>query len=65
MDESVTIQGHRVRFATVDLTLPGAKLREALLRLITEPWPIGDDSVNVDPSGDNGEPDGIDGSRPP
>ncbi len=34
VDESVTIQGHRVRFATVDLTLPGDEMRAALLRLV-------------------------------
>lgn len=38
IDESVTIQGHRIRFATVDLTLPGDEMRTALLRLVDRPW---------------------------
>lgn len=33
VDESVVIQGHRLRFATVDLTASHADLRERLLRL--------------------------------
>lgn len=48
VDESATIQGHRVRFATVDLTLPGAELRAALLRFVTEPWAVGDDGADAE-----------------
>ncbi|MGU3420815.1 5-methylcytosine-specific restriction endonuclease system specificity protein McrC [Methylobacterium sp. D54C] len=33
IDESVTIQGHRVRFATVDLARPGADVRARLLEI--------------------------------
>jgi 5-methylcytosine-specific restriction enzyme subunit McrC len=33
VDESVVIQGHRLRFATVDLTASHADLRERLLQL--------------------------------
>lgn len=36
IDESVRIQGHRVRFATVDLTASPAEIRHRLL-LVTEP----------------------------
>jgi 5-methylcytosine-specific restriction enzyme subunit McrC len=39
VDESVTIQGHRIRFATVDLTAPGCELRASLLRLLETTWP--------------------------
>lgn len=37
VDESVTIQGHRIRFATVDLTASTGEIRFQLLRLC-EPW---------------------------
>ena len=33
VDETVTIQGHGIRFATVDLTAPAAEIRSQLLRL--------------------------------
>ena len=39
VDESVTIQGHRIRFATIDLTAPGQEIRAALLNLVDRPWP--------------------------
>jgi 5-methylcytosine-specific restriction enzyme subunit McrC len=35
VDESVNIQGHRLRFATVDLTASHADIRDRLLRLAT------------------------------
>jgi 5-methylcytosine-specific restriction enzyme subunit McrC len=35
VDESVLIQGHRLRFATVDLTSSHADLRERLLQLVS------------------------------
>jgi 5-methylcytosine-specific restriction enzyme subunit McrC len=34
IDEAVTIQGHRFRFVTVDLSLPAADLRNALLEVV-------------------------------
>ncbi|MCJ2117010.1 5-methylcytosine-specific restriction system specificity protein McrC [Methylobacterium sp. J-001] len=34
VDESVTIQGHRIRFATVDLARPGADVRARLLEIV-------------------------------
>jgi 5-methylcytosine-specific restriction enzyme subunit McrC len=40
VDESVTIQGHRMRFATVDLTGDARGLREALLRVVGAPSSI-------------------------
>jgi len=33
VEESVTIQGHRIRFATVDLSLPGSDVRARLLEI--------------------------------
>lgn len=33
VDETVTIQGHQIRFATVDLTVPSSEIRSQLLRL--------------------------------
>ena len=33
VDETVVIQGHAIRFATVDLTAPAAEIRSQLLRL--------------------------------
>ena len=35
-DEAATIQGHRVRFATVDLTAETKTIREQLLRIVNE-----------------------------
>jgi 5-methylcytosine-specific restriction enzyme subunit McrC len=35
VDESVLIQGHRLRFATVDLTASHADIRDRLLQLAT------------------------------
>ena len=37
MEEVVTIQGHRLRFVTVDLSAPSATLREALLDIVRRP----------------------------
>lgn len=37
VDEAVTIQGHRIRFATVDLTEPPDRIRQQLLQLALEP----------------------------
>ncbi len=37
VDESVTIQGHRIRFATVDLARPGTDIRARLLEIVNEP----------------------------
>lgn len=34
IDEAVTIQGHRFRFVTVDLSQPSADLRDALLEIV-------------------------------
>lgn len=36
MDEAVTIQGHRMRFVTVDLSLPSTELRKALLDVVRD-----------------------------
>jgi 5-methylcytosine-specific restriction enzyme subunit McrC len=36
IDEAVTIQGHRFRFVTVDLSAPSAALREALLEVVIQ-----------------------------
>ncbi len=41
VDESVTIQGHRIRLATIDLTSPGHEIRASLLRLVDQHWPTG------------------------
>lgn len=38
-DEYVVVQGHRIRFATVDLSATPAMIRETLLRLIEPPSP--------------------------
>ena len=38
VDETVVIQGHPVRFATVDLTTTPAKIREQLLRFFEPTW---------------------------
>lgn len=43
IDECIHVQGHRIRFATVDLTAPGAGIRAQLLRAIapeTVPSPL-------------------------
>ncbi|PVE52692.1 5-methylcytosine-specific restriction system specificity protein McrC [Arthrobacter sp. TPD3018] len=37
MDEAVTIQGHRLRFVAVDLSLPSAELRKSLLDAVRGP----------------------------
>ncbi len=37
LDEAVTIQGHRLRFVTVDLSAPSAALRELLLGVVRAP----------------------------
>ena len=37
LDEAVTIQGHRLRFVTVDLSAPSAALRELLLDVVRAP----------------------------
>lgn len=37
LDEAVTIQGHRLRFVTVDLSAPSAALRESLLDVVRAP----------------------------
>jgi 5-methylcytosine-specific restriction enzyme subunit McrC len=34
LDESVTIQNHRIRFVTIDLTLSGVDIRDNLIRLV-------------------------------
>jgi hypothetical protein len=34
VDESVTIQGHKVRFATVDLTASNEAIRQRLLAVV-------------------------------
>jgi 5-methylcytosine-specific restriction enzyme subunit McrC len=34
LDESVTIQNHRIRFVTIDLTMSAVSIREALIHLI-------------------------------
>jgi 5-methylcytosine-specific restriction enzyme subunit McrC len=39
IDESVVIQGHVIRFATVDLAAPARSIRSQLLRLV-EPGPF-------------------------
>lgn len=36
LDERVTIQGHELRFATVDLSLPGDGIRQRLLQIMNE-----------------------------
>lgn len=41
VDESVTIQGHRIRFATVDLAADNADIRKTLLELIPSKRMIG------------------------
>ena len=49
VDEAATIQGHRIRFATVDLTADGPAIRERLLSLAGaghQPSPI---SAAIDP----------------
>jgi 5-methylcytosine-specific restriction enzyme subunit McrC len=42
-DEIVVIQGHPIRFATVDLSAPAAEIRRRLLSLV--PFPLGFDAV--------------------
>ena len=37
LDEAVTIQGHRLRFVTVDLSTPSVALRELLLDVVRAP----------------------------
>ena len=37
-DEAVTIQGHRIRFATVDLAADGLYIRNRLLSLALDGW---------------------------
>lgn len=44
MNESVFIQGHRLRFVTVDLSLPSEALRKSLLDVVREP-PITDPNL--------------------
>ena len=39
IDESATIQNHRFRFATVDLSASTSTIRKQLLRFV-EPWPV-------------------------
>jgi 5-methylcytosine-specific restriction enzyme subunit McrC len=34
VDEAVEIQGHLIRFSTVDLSLPAGKIRERLLAVV-------------------------------
>lgn len=34
VDEAVTIQGHRIRFVTIDLTLEAAEMRSALIAIV-------------------------------
>lgn len=43
MNESVFIQGHRLRFVTVDLSLPSEALRKSLLDVVREPLTIDPD----------------------
>ncbi|TCP65521.1 hypothetical protein [Sphingomonas sp. PP-CE-1G-424] len=43
MNESVFIQGHRLRFVTVNLSLPSADLRKSLLDAVREPTAISTD----------------------
>jgi 5-methylcytosine-specific restriction enzyme subunit McrC len=38
IDESVEIQGHAIRFATVDLSRPANEIRARLLELVTPVW---------------------------
>lgn len=37
-DETVAIQGHAIRFATVDLAAPAREIRSQLLRVVDIPW---------------------------
>ena len=37
VDETVTIQGHPIRFATVDLAASAGKIREQLLQMVNFP----------------------------
>lgn len=39
IDETVFIQGHAIRFATIDLTAPAADIRSQLLRIAAPIWP--------------------------
>jgi len=39
VDETVVVQGHRIRFATIDLTASAAEIRAQLLRLCEPPLP--------------------------
>ena len=39
VDEAVTIQGHRIRFATIDLTSNSLAIRNRLLALALDGWP--------------------------
>ena len=38
VDEAVTIQGHRIRFATVDLAADSMAIRKRLLSLALDGW---------------------------
>lgn len=39
IDETVFIQGHAIRFSTVDLTAPATEIRSQLLRIAAPTWP--------------------------
>ena len=40
MDETAVMQGHAIRFATVDLAASASEIREQLLRVVDSPWRV-------------------------